>query len=167
MLCATQCEHARLFSTIAVYRDSRWLHAAISFNYGLGSMQQNGWGLLCTKCRRRMITSSRESHPSSSPWSTFWLVERFDHLLHVTSGVDQWNHFKTDFIGLLHRFPVAIDRIARHGQKVGQNLKKACEFMTFNSGSASCCVYLLPWWAKIKISITVHFRPFYSHSSML
>ena len=49
-------------------------------------------------------------------------VLRSDQLLQEISGTDQLNHFKTDFIGPLHRFPMAADWIARLSQKMDRGL---------------------------------------------
>ena len=48
-------------------------------------------------------------------------VVRFDQLIRETSGADQWNPFKTDFIGPLRWFPVATDLIVGLSRKVDRD----------------------------------------------
>ena len=65
---------------------------------------------------------------------------RSDHLLQDTSGADQWNHFKTDCFGPLHRFPLATDRISRPSQRVDRSLKGLSDGEV-RVGSHSNCVF--------------------------
>ena len=65
-------------------------------------------------------------------WSTISIVWNLDllsdsvvssdQLLRETSETDQWNHFKTDFTGLLHWFPEATDLVARMSHRVDRGL---------------------------------------------